>query len=340
LKKKILFFLKYLIFLIIGFGLFWLAVKDADFNQMLTEFKNANYTWILLSIFSMLASHIIRALRWNQLLDTLHYKTKTITTFYAVMIGYFVNLAVPRLGEITRCGVLANYHKVPVNSVIGTVIAERAFDMITLGLIILIIILSQLYFLHDFLFQNVFDPIISRFSNGTAAFLIIAGSLIGFILLCVILYRIFLPRLRKMKLFHKILDLVKGFWTGIKTIKYIHNKGLFILYTLLMWGCYTLTVYVSCFALSATMHLTFIDALTIMALGSIGIIAPTPGGIGAYQYVVMITLVGLFLIPKSPALSFANIMYFTQWFMIIIFGGISWIILFMSQKRNLKNEHS
>jgi uncharacterized protein (TIRG00374 family) len=269
LKKKILFFLKYIIFLSIGFGLFWLAVKDVDLDQTLTEFKNADYSWILLSIISMFASHIIRAIRWNQLLDTLNYRTKTITTFYAVMIGYFANLAVPRLGEITRCGVLANYHKVPVNAVIGTVIAERTFDMITLGLIILVTILSQLYFLHDFLFQNVFDPIISRFSNGTTAFLIIAVSLIGFILLCVILYRIFLPRLRKMKLFHKILDLAKGFWEGFKTIKYIRNKGLFVFYTLLMWGFYTLTVYISFSALKTTMHLTFIDALTIMALGSI-----------------------------------------------------------------------
>lgn len=142
-----------------------------------------------------------------------------------------------------------------------------------------------------------------------------------------------------MKLFHKILDLMKGFWAGIKTIKHIHNKGLFILYTLLMWGFYTLTVYISFFALKATMHLSFVDALTIMALGSIGVLAPTPGGIGAYQYVVTITLIGLFSIHKAPASSFANIVYFTQWFMIIIFGGASWFILFMSQKRNIKNEH-
>jgi hypothetical protein len=106
-----------------------------------------------------------------------------------------------------------------------------------------------------------------------------------------------------------------------------------------MWSFYTLTVYISFFAISSTMHLSFVDALTIMALGSIGVIAPTPGGIGAYQYVVKITLVGLFLIPEAPALSFANIVYFTQWFMIIIFGGASWFILFMLQKRNLKNEY-
>ena len=135
--------------------LLWLALRGKDINKSLTEIKNANYTWIVLAILTMLLSHVVRALRWNQLLDTLDVKTKTHTTFYAVMIGYFVNNAVPRLGEITRCGVLSRHHKVPLNSVIGTVIAERAFDMFTMFLILLITILSQLHFLGDFIYQNI-----------------------------------------------------------------------------------------------------------------------------------------------------------------------------------------
>ncbi|MFH0867604.1 MAG: lysylphosphatidylglycerol synthase domain-containing protein, partial [Bacteroidota bacterium] len=96
-KKKILSVLKYLLFLAIGGVLLWLTFRGKDLNKSLTEIKNADYTWISLSIIAMFFSHIVRSMRWNQLLDTLHIKTKTHTTFYAVMIGYFVNNAVPRL---------------------------------------------------------------------------------------------------------------------------------------------------------------------------------------------------------------------------------------------------
>lgn len=332
-KKKILSVLKYLVFLAIGVVLFWLAFRGENINEIFLEIKNANYTWIVLAIIIMFLSHIVRAMRWNQLLDTLHIKTKTHTTFYAVMIGYFVNNVVSRLGEITRCGVLARHHKVPVNSVIGTIIAERAFDILTMFIILLITILSQLYFLGDFIYEHLVYPITTKFSSSISALLIIGGGFIGICLLFFFLYRLFLPKLRKMKLFHKILDLVKGFWQGIKTIKNVKHKNLFIFYSVLMWGLYTLTIYLCFQSITATKHLTFIDALTIMALGSIGTLVPTPGGIGAYQYFVTLALIALFFIEKSTASAFANLVYFTQWLMINIIGSISWVLLFLSDKK-------
>ena len=107
-----------------------------------------------------------------------------------------------------------------------------------------------------------------------------------------------------------------------------------------MWLMYFMTIYVCFFSIKATSGLTIIDGITILAIGSIGVLAPTPGGVGAYQYIVVITLIGLFKIDKISASTFANIVYFSQWFMIITFGGLSWIILFLSQKRINKNEHN
>lgn len=336
-KKKILSVLKYLFFLAIGAVLFWLSFSGENINESLLKIKDANYTWIALSVIVMLLSHIVRALRWNQLLDTLNVKTKIRTTFYAVMIGYFVNNAVARLGEITRCGVLARHHKIPVNSVFGTVIAERAFDILTMFIILLITILAQLSFLSDFISENIInrinESISAKFSSNTSAWLIIGGGFIVFCFIIFSLYRLLLPRLRKMKLFHKILDLIKGFWQGIKTIKNIKHKKLFIFYTLLMWGFYTLTVYVCFQSMDATKHLTFFDALTLMAIGSIATLVPVPGGIGAYQFFVGKALISLYYIENSTAEAFAHLIYFTQWFMINILGGISWIILFLSDKK-------
>ncbi|NTW31184.1 MAG: flippase-like domain-containing protein [Bacteroidetes bacterium] len=334
-KKKILSIVKYLIFVLMGIGLIWLAFKNADFEKIKIEFKNANYIWIAISVIPMLISHLFRAIRWNQLLGTLDCKTKKSTTFYAVLIGYFANLFVPRIGEITRCGVVATRYKMPINSVIGTVIAERAFDMVSLIVIIIITIISQLSLLTDFLNKNFIEPILSKFYTGTHAFVIIASILIGIFTIFYIIYRALLPKLRGIKLFNKILDLIKGFWEGIKTIKNVKHKNLFILYSIGMWTMYALTMYISFMALSSTKHLSFIDAITLMSIGSIGVLAPTPGGIGAYQYVLMLTLIGVYNIAESTAFSYANIVYFAQWFMFIILGGLSWIMLILSQKKEL-----
>lgn len=337
-KKKIFSILKYLVFLSIGIALFWLAIKGEDIDKILNEFKHVNYFWIAGSITLMICSHVIRSLRWNLLIGTLDYNTKTITTFYAVMIGYFVNLAVPRLGEISRCGVLAKHDKVPVNSLFGTVIAERVFDVITLFVIIIITILTQLEFLSKFIREQIILPTEQKFS-GNAIF-IISGAilLLTLAVIALYLYRIFKRKVVEHTLAFKVKNIIEGFFAGIKTIKHVENKKLFLLYSVLLWFAYYLTIYIAFFAMQATSGMEPVDALTVLAIGSIGILIPTPGGIGAYQYIVSLTLVGLFAIEKIPASSFANILYFSQWFMIIIIGGISWGLLFLSQKRIEKHE--
>lgn len=339
-KKKIVFIAKYIFFLAVGACFFWLAIKNEDTSEIISTLKNADYKWLLFSTVFMLASHLFRALRWNQLISTLNYKTKTFTTFYAVMVGYFVNLAIPRLGEIARCGVLAKYKKMPADSLLGTVIAERAFDIISLSIILLVTFFSQINFLSDFLSEYIITPLISNFSNKTFAFIAISGIIVLIVLIIIIFYKVFLKKIKKYPFYFKITQIINGFLKGIKTIKYIKHKKLFMLYSVLIWLMYFMTIYFCFFAIDDTSSLSAIDALTVLAMGSVGILVPTPGGIGAYQYAVTITLVGLFKIDGISASTFANSVYFTQWFLIIIFGALSWGILFLSHKKTQKNERS
>jgi len=340
LKKKILSVFKFLFFLAIGAVLLWLALRGKDLHKSLIEIENADYRWVAVSIIVMLMAHLVRALRWNQLIRTLDIKTRADTTFYAVMIGYFVSNAVPRLGEISRCGILSRYHRAPLNAVIGTVIVERAFDVITMFVILMITVFSQLQFIGDFFGKTILDPITTRFSSNTSAMLILGGGFLLFCIICFVVYRLSLPRLRKLKLFHKILDIIKGFWEGVKAIKKIKHKYLFLFYSILMWFLYTLTIYFCFLSMSATKDMAFIDALTIMAMGSIGTLVPTPGGIGAYQYFVTITLIALFAVEKNTASAFANMVYFSQWFLVIIVGGLSWAMMVVLQKKVKKDENN
>jgi len=144
LKKNILSAIQYIFFLLIGLLLLWLVFRKIDIHDVAAQIKSANYWWLLLSIGLGVLSHIARAMRWNILIRSLGHKTDTPTTFYAVMVGYLANMAFPRLGEVTRCGVLAKKKGIPFNGVFGTVISERVFDAAVLALIILLVIFLQM----------------------------------------------------------------------------------------------------------------------------------------------------------------------------------------------------
>jgi uncharacterized membrane protein YbhN (UPF0104 family) len=149
----------------------------------------------------------------------------------------------------------------------------------------------------------------------------------------VMLYKVFLPRIKTLSFYYKIKRLIVGFINGIKSIKYMKQKKIFLLYTFFIWLMYFMTIYICFFAFEATSGLTMIDALTILVIGSIAVVTPTPGGMGAYQFLVIPAIVSLFSLEPAPATAFVNILFFTQWFTIIIIGGLSWIILFMSYKK-------
>jgi glycosyltransferase 2 family protein len=338
LQKKLLKFLNYFVFLSLGIFLLWLVTKDQDLNKLWTEIKQANYFWVLMSLVAGLCSHLFRALRWNLMLKTLGHHTKTITTFWAVMVGYFANLAIPRLGEVARCGALSRQNRIPFNEVFGTVVAERAFDMIVLLLIITGVIVFQLQLLGDFIQINLLDPLSQKFSNPGNMTIILLTSLIGLILLTILLYRLFLPRLRKIALYQKILGLMKGFVEGIKSLWKMKQKLLFLLYTLCIWFMYSMMNYLIFFALTGTTHLNFGDAITIMALGSLGIVAPVPGGIGTYHAVVILVMTSLYHISKQTATTYAYVSHTSQVIMMVAVGIIALMMLSFSAPKKEKDE--
>ena len=337
-KKKLISIVKYIIFLIVGVGLLWLVFRKQDFNKVIIEFQNANYFWIFLSIIAGILSHISRALRWNLLISSIGYKTKTSTTFFAVMIGYFASMAIPRIGEITRSGIVSKSNKIPLNAVIGTVVAERVFDMFCLIILIIATIAFQFAFLKDFLSKMVIDPLFSKFSfNFTSIFLLIFGLVI-FILLFYFGLKLLIRKLRKRTFFYKLKRLIVGFICGIKSIKRLRNKGLFLFHTVFIWTMYVLMLYLCFFSINSTSDLTFIDAITITVIGAIGMVAPVPGGIGAYHFIVTITLVELFNIVQESAASLAIIVHESQAVMMIVLGVISLALIFFSNKKKLENE--
>jgi hypothetical protein len=336
-KKTIYSALKVILFLSIGVFFIWFFLKDltpGQKDEILDSFKTANYWWLLLSLTFGLLSHIIRTLRWQMLMEPIGYKTSFWNTFLAVMIGYFANLALPRLGEVTRCGILTKYDNVPFNKSFGTVITERILDLLCFVVFFIINLYFQYTMLYSYVSDKFYTPMTQKFSfigKGYVLYSMIVGAV--FLFFIIFLLR---KRLSKSKWFNKIKTVLLGFWQGLKSLTQVKRPFLFIFYTLAIWFCYLMMVYVCFFSISATSHLGIEPAFSVLVIGTIGIML-VQGGIGIYPVLVAETLF-LYGIASTSAYALGWIVWSSQEFTIALAGIISLIILpVINSKTNGKN---
>lgn len=332
LGKRSIRYIKVLLSLSFGFFLLWLIGRGQDFDLILQEFRKANYFWVLISMAFAVMSHFIRALRWNVLVDSLGYKTRTWQTFKAVMAGYLSNMAVPRLGEITRCMVLNRLTKAPMNALLGTVVAERVFDLFSLLLIIALTISFQFGFLKAFLYQFFLTPLLIKESSGWWYLAIVTVIFMSIIISAFVFLRKKLIAPVSGGFYYKIKQQLTGLINGLFSIWTIKKKFLFITYSVLIWACYLMTVYICFLAIQATSSLSIQAAITLLAVGSLGIVAPVPGGIGTYHFLTILTLTELYGIANEPAISYAYISHAIQTLVILFAGSYAWIMVSLKDK--------
>ncbi len=323
-------YLKVILFASFGVLILWLITRNQDVSKIWDEFKNARLFWIFLAVVSNIISHVVRAIRWNQLISPLGKTPKLTTTFYALMTGYLANLAVPRLGEISRCGTLSRYSGVPFNALAGTVVAERVFDLITLMGLVFLTIIFQFTFLKAFLNKYIFNPFLNTLSGNVWVLAIIAIA--GLILLAIFIYYIKRADFHGKGFSAKVKRQVVGFWNGLLSLIQIKNKILFITLTLLIWFLYFLMVYLCFFALPGTSGLNVADGFTVLAIGSLGILAPVPGGVGTYHFFVITSMTELLSVGLEPATSYAYITHAVQTLIVLILGGYAWLMLSLKIK--------
>ena len=315
-----------------GILLIWYIYKDLsteDKSYIADAFRNANYWWVLLSIFIGFLSHISRAYRWLILLNQMGYYPRMSNSFFSVMIGYLANLAFPRLGEVSRCAVMGKYEKIPFEKLFGTVLAERIIDMIILFLITLFTILSQLTLLGNFLNEEAIAPIQTKLAgdnSGVSIKIIVLLSLAG-----LGLASFFLLRSKMKNIYIKIREMMLGFAEGLRTVLTIKRKGAFVFHSVLIWVLYFLMTYLCFFSLEETKDVSLLGVLSAFVFGSFGIIA-VQGGIGAYPAIVTKTLM-LFGIVKTIGFAFGWIVWTGQFVLILLLGIISLIFLPLTNKQ-------
>lgn len=323
--KKILPTLRFVIFLSIGAGLFYLALRDTDLSKMMSELRHAHYSYIFLSIVPAMVAFASRAYRWNMLIHPLGYKPKFSSAFYSLMFGYLANLALPRLGEVSRAVALNRAEKIPLDAIIGTVIAERAIDLLMLFLCIVLALIVQFDRIYSFLMDNLLNPLSEKISATIHSSLFIPVLVGAVIILSVGIY--FLTR-RKFSstLIEKTRQFFKGIWQGLLTVIKLKSHSAFIFHTVLIWVLYWLVSYICFFSLDSTSELDMKAGVFVLVVGGLGMTAPVQGGIGAYHWLVMQGLL-MFGIEATNGLSYATLVHTSQTLLVILVGVISFLML-------------
>ena len=332
--------LKYSISFAFAFVIIYALFQHQNPVKLFEEIQKVEMSWVVLSMIFGACAYVNRGLRWILLINALGYKSSKINSIASVSIGYFTNLFIPRAGEISRCTALSQTEKVPLNKLFGTILIERVIDFIFLFFLLIITFFLKLDNLLKFFSTLQAHQTDSIPGNSKILIIlnIIAVGVIGFFLL---------KKWMKNSVFYKkIISFIEGLKEGFKSIKKMKRKSAFWIHTFSIWIMYFLMTYICFFSMSETSNLTIGDGLFLLVLGGIGMVIPTPGGVGSYHAIVMIGLavlgVGFInLTPPegeiNPALIFPTVVHVGQTLVAIIMGSISLFILFLTKKKKYES---
>lgn len=323
--------LQYIFFLGVGLLFAWLSLKNLD-RENLVQIKDAlsrSRQWLIVPVFLMLVfSHYLRALRWRLLMKPLGHHPSIVNTFLAVLMGYFINLGVPRLGELAKCTLLARYEKIPAEQLIGTIITERIIDALSLVLIFALTLASQPG-LYAQLLTTLFPEAGGQANSypSLTTLLLVLGIFVLFL---------FYWRAIKKRTFRQLQrsfeEILRRVYAGVSSIAALQQRALFILLTVCIWALYLLAGYVGFFAFAETASYGFKEALTILSAGSVGMIA-SPGGIGAYAFLLEKSM-QLYGLSNGISLAFGWLLWLAQTGVTIVTGFISFLLLPLINKRS------
>jgi len=312
----------------------WWALKGIEFSRIAGYFAKANYFWVLLAAAFGIAAYWFRAVRWNLLLQPMGYTVKTSNAFWTLSFGYLMNLTIPRSGEVARATALYSVEDVPVDKSFGTIILERVIDLLCM----VVFLFLTLIFKYDAFIA--FYKYITQQKTDTQStgnrWLLIAGALT----VVIIIFFVLRKKLQQLPLYQKIVGFLRGIGDGLMSVFRMKEKKKFIFYTAGIWICYYLAAYLVCFALPETSGFTWADGFFIIVVGTMGMMVPASGGIGAYHLALKFGIMALFLsLGLDPegggevGLSYGFISHTMQLVIMLVMGVIAIPVLARERSR-------
>lgn len=322
--------LQYIILLLIGSLLVYLSIRrtSVSFNELQKVFQNTNLIWVFVSIVISFLSHFARAYRWNYLLENYKYQTDLFTSNASVFIGYLANYGLPRMGEISRCAVVSKYNNIPLDIALGTVLAERVVDILLMFLLFILVVIFQYNDLQELLNKYILQPFSEKLSE-TNIILFLVLLLIGGLLLYILNQR--KTNKSSTSLWNKVIRVIQNLIKPFLSIHKINHPIQFWGISIGIWLMYFLSMYFCAWALPSTESISFLKIMVLFLFGTIGVIV-TPGGIGAYHFLITELLL-FYNVDKASAVAFPWLVWGTQFLMVLILGGLSFILLPIIHKK-------
>jgi uncharacterized protein (TIRG00374 family) len=310
--------LKALLPIVLGVFVLYFVYRDYDFSRLGEVLAHqVAWDWMALSLLFGVLSHVFRGLRWKQTLQPLGEHPKSANCINAIFVSYAANLIIPRMGELTRCGVLCKTDGVNFSKALGTVVTERIIDGVCILLITAFTFLLQMsVFMRFFSETGTKIPSLAHLVASPWFYV----SLFCVIGVCVLLYYIIkvfgLPR--------KVRALLLGIWKGILSVRQVDNPPLFVGYTILIWLSYLLHFYFTFFCFDFSADLGLLAGLVMFVGGTFAVIVPTPNGAGPWHFAV-ITMMMLYGVSNADAATFALIVHAIQTLLVIVLGIWGWL---------------
>lgn len=320
--------LRFIFFLALGLFFVWWSVKDitdADKQHIVAALREARWWLAIPGFLILMLSHWVRALRWRLLIEPLGYTPSKANTFYAVMIGYLANQAVPRLGEVLKCSTLARYEKAPLDKLFGTVILERLIDTLCLGIIFLFTLAIQ-----PELYSRIMNTFFTGGEGGSKINLFVFAAIAAAVVIAGVLVWMLVTKKSVADVVTLVKKIIARVWEGVSTIRHLKKRWAFVFYTFMIWFLYAICGYVGFLAFDEMQHHGFKEMMTVLCAGSLGMVA-TPGGIGAYAFVLQKTM-QLYGANSGMALTYGWVMWLMQIVVVLVGGLFSLIALPLKNK--------
>jgi len=314
--------IQYILFLAVGIFIFYLGYRDFEWQEFENELKNINYWWISLVFVFGVFSHISRAVRWKMLIEPLGHKPGIINMLFSVLVLYFVNIIIPRGGELARCTVINKYEKIPFTKLFGTVVTERFVDILVLFLMVFIVLVLQLTKLDEFLTSHPEFELKFRSLFTLSNAIVFVGILLLLVLIVYMSRRILANTL----IWKKIREYAINFKEGLLSIRKVERIGWFIFHSLFIYAMYYAMFHMVFLSFEPMANITLLAGLSAFIAGGLAMLAPVQAGIGAWHFMVYETLV-LFGFTLNDGKIFALISHSFTNLLVIVVGILSFALL-------------
>ena len=316
-------------FILGGAILYWMY-RDFDFSLISHAVRyEMNWTWMLLSLPFGITAQLFRGMRWRQTLEPIGEHTRLSTSVYSIFLSYATSLLIPRVGEFVRCGYVAR-RGLTYDKALGTVIVERTCDILAIVLLFAIALVTGWGKFGSFFMEQIWQPMTGRMSFSVWWIVLAVAVVVGGALWAVFHWS------GSNKFCGKVAGAIRGLVAGFSSLGKMPRKWLFVLYTVGIWASYVAMSWSGLKALPMLSELTFADALFISAVGNIASVIPVPGGIGAYHYLVALTLQSLFGATWDTGILYATLCHETHAILIIVLGIVSYAVITVRRRSKQK----